>query len=54
MLDLEYIRQNAELRLKDTTYTWIAPDRVLAMIDEIERLRCKLAECEKQAGYKPD
>jgi len=41
MLDLKLVRQNAELKSKDNSYTWIAPDRVIAMIDEIERLREK-------------
>lgn len=55
MLDLNLVRQNAELKSKDNSYTWIAPDRVIAMIDEIERLRKLIAWCKprlKETAYR--
>ena len=42
MLDLAYIRQNAMEMAKQHKPCWIPPERVLAMLDEIERLRARL------------
>jgi hypothetical protein len=41
MLDLAYIKQNAMEQAKEYYSSWIAPERVLAMVAEIERLRAE-------------
>lgn len=51
MLDLERIRSSAREEVNKNSYAWICPSHVLAMTDEIERLRRALDESVKLQSH---